>query len=183
VPVCLLVFTGIVVYLQEIQEHYDWERQFMSELALGRQGGLMCLAFMFLALALVFHAGTVKRMRFAPASWSRVPGWLAHGAAAAFIGAGLVNLQDDAALHIACVLLAFILMLLSLFFILRESVCRALRVGAVLSILTVACALLLAKLQILEPGQTQRLCALGFLGWLVYAEIWTGVRHGLGWSR
>jgi hypothetical protein len=45
--------------LQEIQEDYDWKSQFMSEPALGKAGGLMRLAFLFLALAIIFHAGAI----------------------------------------------------------------------------------------------------------------------------
>ncbi|MDR0736165.1 MAG: DUF998 domain-containing protein [Zoogloeaceae bacterium] len=167
---CLLSFAGIVVYLQETQEGYDWKSQFMSELALGAQGWLMALGFLLLALAIVFHAAAMEKMGFASSThviWTRC---LFHGAAAAFLGAGLVNLRMDAALHIAFVLLAFILMLLPLFLILRESLRPVPRVGAALAILTVVLALLLAKWQILEPGEGQRLCALGLLGWLAYGE-------------
>jgi hypothetical protein len=180
---CLLTFALIVVHLQAVQEGYDWHGQFISELALGKQGWLMSGAFLAVALACVSFALTLRSEYQNVPSTSRFQ--IKHflivsliAAAIAFLGAGLVTLQDDAMTHITFVLFAFVVIMITMFTVLRTSPRLELRIGAISAIFIVALALLLVRWQILESGAGQRLSAAGILGWMAHVEV-----SLLIWSR
>jgi hypothetical protein len=169
----LLAFAGIVVYLQRVQEGYDWRAQFISELALGAQGAWMLGAFISVALACCFGAQSLRNAAEwrLPCPFPRVMRALFFIAAAAFLGAGLVTLQDHVNLHLLFVALAFFALMLSIWIVLRYSTHLAFRIGSAIAFGLVAFALLLASLQIIEPGTSQRLAAAGLLGWMAFADI------------
>lgn len=169
----LLVFALIVVCLQSVQEGYDWRAQFISELALGEQGEWMLGAFFFIALACLFFAQLLRNaaQRSLPCLFSRLMRVLFSIAAAAFLGAGLVTLQDHATTHILFVLLAFSALMVAIWIVLRHGAHLALRIGSAIAFCLVAVALLLNHQQILEPGTGQRLTAVGILGWMAFVDI------------
>ena len=57
-------FSSIILYLQKIQTNYNPTHQLMSELALGRQGQLMLVAFTMLAIAVAGRPAARRGRRF-----------------------------------------------------------------------------------------------------------------------
>jgi hypothetical protein len=174
---CLLAFVLIVAYLQTVQKDYDWHSQFISELALGEQGGLMLGAFLALALACMFFALALRGeyQNASPVSHFPIAYFLIAlpiVAAITFLGAGVVTLHDDAMVHINFVLSSFVAIMMAMFIVLRTGPRLELRLGAIVAIFIIAFALLLDRLQILDSGAVQRLTAIGVLGWMAYVEIY-----------
>jgi hypothetical protein len=166
---CLLVFVLIVTCLQTVQKGYDWHAQFISELALGEQGGMMQGAFMALALSCASFARSLHALfyRCQPMLASALAALCAI-AAISFPCAGFVTLRDHATGHIIFVAFAFMAITLTIFIVLRASPCFALRVGAALAVFIIIAALLLTGLQ---AGESQRLAAIGVLGWMAFVEV------------
>ncbi|MBK6998757.1 MAG: DUF998 domain-containing protein [Rhodoferax sp.] len=98
------VFLAIVIALHLIQPGYDPRTQFMSELALGRFGGLLVGAFGGLAAAVAAIAVGFRIHGF-PLLLSLLLG----GGAFCFLLAGLITLALSAQVHIALVAIAFVL--------------------------------------------------------------------------
>ncbi|MDR1350675.1 MAG: DUF998 domain-containing protein [Zoogloeaceae bacterium] len=167
---CLLVFVLIILLLHGIREDYDGHSQLISELALGKGGFMMIFAFLALAGACICLSSALSRAFHKNRSLllNRMQALSFGFAAAGFLGAGAITLQEDAPTHIACVLLAFTTLLLAMFIVLRAAPCRALRRGALMAILVVIVALLPIGLQ---AGEAQRLIASGILGWMAYVGI------------
>lgn len=83
--------------------------QYMSELAMGQYGDLILVAFCCFAIS-IFSAGEILRMCGAPVVLSA----LFAIASICFIGAGVVNLDQNATLHIMFVMIASVLILLGM---------------------------------------------------------------------
>ncbi len=105
-------FIVIVTILQIIQPEYNPMEQQMSELALGKFGALMFLAFLCLSLSIfvlsmglsAYHAPTMIRV-------------LLIAASIGILGGGLFRLDIAPNAHIALVSLAFVLLVLVMYFL------------------------------------------------------------------
>jgi hypothetical protein len=141
----------------------------MSELAMGQYGDLMLVAFCCFAMS-IFSASEILRMCGSPVVLSA----LFVIASICFIGAGVINLDQNATLHIMFVMIASVLillgMILSPLFIVefRNMTYRAVSwclgiFAIILSILNQYC---------IADGIAQRGTAGCILIWL----IWIGIR-------
>lgn len=108
------VFLAIVIALHLLQPGYDPRTQFMSELALGRFGGLLVGAFCGLAAALAAIAMGFRLHGFPP-----LLSLLLGGGALCFLLAGLITLALSAQVHIALVAIAFVLCGLAMYLLPR----------------------------------------------------------------
>lgn len=97
------IFLIVVVLLHFAQPGYDPLTQFMSELALGRHGVMMLLAFLGLAIAGAASAASIHA-HGAPLSLAVLLGL----ASLCFLGAGLVTLDISAQVHVSLVAFAFV---------------------------------------------------------------------------
>jgi hypothetical protein len=173
---CLLGFAVLVLLLQRAQEAYDWHSQLISELALGKGGGMMFFAFLALAGACVGLSRVLlqvlshARCKNGSCRLRRALAFSFFLAAAGFFVAGAITLQDDAWAHIISVLLAFAALLLNMFVVLRSAPALVLRIGTGAAILVVMVALLPIGLR---AGEAQRLIASGILGWMAYVCIFS----------
>jgi hypothetical protein len=95
------------VGLHLVQDGYDPLHQLMSELALGRHGWAMLIAFLSLA-------GAVFGVQ-AAAGGAPVLRGLFLAAGLCFVSAGVFTLDRDATMHIASVALAFVLSVLAIY--------------------------------------------------------------------
>jgi Protein of unknown function (DUF998) len=104
------MFVVTVVALHLLQPNYQPAQQLMSELALGRYGGAMILAFSGLALA-VF--GIQVAVAAAGASWGfRV---LLLLASLLFVSSGVFPLGETSEIHIGAIAGAFVLSVLAMY--------------------------------------------------------------------
>ena len=97
------VFVLVVLLLHLFQPGYDPLSQPMSELAFGRRGGLLVVAFLGLSAATAATAANVRR-RSAPVFLT----WLLGLAAASFLAAGIITLATSASIHVLFVAVAFV---------------------------------------------------------------------------
>ena len=162
-------FILIVIYLHIVQQGYDPVHQLMSELALGRHGFFMLLAFLSFALS-VFTAQIGLHQRKSPIM---IRLFLII-AAASLLGAGVFRLGSATELHIALVAIAFILMVLVMYLLPRNVPAFNTPTHKLISWTIGACtAASIALGQHLIPmGIGQRGAALCILMWLV----WIGYR-------
>ncbi len=158
------LFLGVVLALTLAQPGYDAQNQLMSELALGRHGQFLVIAFLALAAA----AGAVSLSLLSHGAPAAV-GLLPAMAGAAFAGAGLVSLGSSIETHVFFVAAAFILCGLSMCLL-------PMKVGAFSgwryrAVCWGACAAMLFATALggiaLSAGVAQRLAALTLLAWLV----------------
>ncbi len=167
-------FVAIVGYLHLIQTGYSPVYQFMSELALGAQGGLMLYAFLFLALAVAGCAGLLA------CSGANIAILALLAAAAIFLaGAGIFSLGVALILHIALVTLAFVLLVLAMVLaplqvqalqtVQAKAVCWGLGMGMALSVAL--------GNDILPAGIAQRLAAGCMLGWMCWLALYVPRRR------
>lgn len=98
----VLLFTGIVAYLQFQEPNYRPKTQYMSELASGECGQLMIVAFFALGATMT---GAAVKFRFLGAPWPIQT--LAAFAGLLFAGAGVVTLEMHALAHIVLVFCSF----------------------------------------------------------------------------
>ena len=103
-------FAATVMVLHLLQPDYQATYQLMSELALGRHGWAMAVAFAGLALA-VFGI----QVAIAAFEASRGLRLLLMVAAAFFLAAGLFPLGDTSEIHIAAIAAAFVLSVLAMY--------------------------------------------------------------------
>jgi len=103
-------FAATVMVLHLLQPDYEATYQLMSELALGRHGWAMAVAFAGLALA-VFGI----QVAIAAFEASRGLRFLLMVAAAFFLAAGLFPLGDTSEIHIAAIAAAFVLSVLAMY--------------------------------------------------------------------
>jgi hypothetical protein len=174
---CPLGFAGIVFYLQNRQPAYDWQTQFMSELALGAQGAMMTGAFGLLATGAVSLIPCL-RSPCRDAAWVQ---WLLSGllgaAAVAFAVAGAVTLERAVTVHVASVGVAFVAVATAAFIVFRHRGFGWLRWFSLAALLLALTALGLGNGGWLEPGAAQRLTALGILGWMSGAGMYGAFRN------
>lgn len=102
-----VVFVGIVLFLHSVQSQHDFMNQYMSELALGPYGYLMIIAFSCFAVS-VFSISEIFKILGSPTILRS----LLVAAAICLIGAGVINLDQNAMLHILFVMIASVLILL-----------------------------------------------------------------------
>lgn len=146
------------------QPGYDSQNQLMSELALGRHGQFLVIAFLALAAA----AGAVSLSLFSsgsPVAISLLPA----AAAASFVGAGLVSLGASIEIHVFFVAAAFILCGLSMCLLpIKVGAFSSRRYRAVCwgSFAAMFSSTALDGV-LLSAGVAQRLAALALLAWLV----------------
>jgi hypothetical protein len=154
-------FLVLVTSLHAAQPSYNPVDQLMSELALGRYGGFMFFAFLFLAVALFLvpivlqDAALLLRVLFALAS-------------TLFFGAGVFTLANYPTVHIVCVAIAFVLSVLAIYLFPRLAGLTAAHLPRSISWplaagVTVSIAL---GNSVLPIGIGQRLAAFCLLTWL-----------------
>ena len=104
------LFLVIVITLHFVQTGYDPSSQLMSELALGRHGELMLLAFAGIALALVAIQLAIGALGAAPAlrALLAVSGGL-------FLAAGVFPLGETSLIHIGAIAAAFVVCVLAIY--------------------------------------------------------------------
>ena len=165
IAIGVLGFVFTVTALHIAQTDYDPNQQLMSELALGKHGSLMLLAFVSFSVA-VFVAQNI--LATYKNNWTvRIPLVIASFSLA---GAGLFKLGDYTNLHVTLVASAFCLIVMSMYLVPRlipqfqqrnpTTVCWALGVGTAVSV---------ALGQSMLPiGIAQRLAAGCILGWLLW---------------
>ena len=108
VGVTMFVVTVIALHL--LQPEYEPTQQLMSELALGRYGSAMFVAFSGLALA-------VFGVQAAIAAFGAARGfrWLLIVAALFFLAAGVFPLGETSEIHIGAIATAFVLSVLAMY--------------------------------------------------------------------
>ena len=106
--ICL--FIAVVAVLHAVQDGYDPSSQLMSELALGRYGGAMLLAFAGIAVA-------VAAIAFGIAPLGASPGLrlLFIVSAAFFLAAGIFPLGETSLIHIGAIAMAFVVCVLAIY--------------------------------------------------------------------
>ena len=163
VGTCVLLFVLVVSVLQSTQVDYDAQAQFISELALGRGGEWLRLAFVALATALAVVANGLRP--------SPAPRWLIallFAAAVCFVTAGGITLEVSADAHIALVAIAFICCGTAMYALSRsKSVIRRRFIRILSSSCTVTlCGAVGLGSQWIDGGLAQRLAASALLCWL-----------------
>jgi len=162
----------VVLYLQSVQPHYDWHTQLMSELALGAQGFMMYGAF---ALAALGAACLIPCFCGRPGSVSltRALFSILFGVAAvALVVAGVVTLACAPIPHIASVFVAFVALGTAMFITFRQKIFGGFRWFSLAALLFAVIALFLGSADVLAAGTTQRMAALGILGWISVAGVY-----------
>jgi hypothetical membrane protein len=162
-------FIGIVSFLQWIQTDYSPVYQLMSELALGRYGWLMLIAFLSLAIA-VFAA---QQTLYSYQVTSSLIQNLLKIAALCLVGAGIFKLGESTTWHVALVTLAFILLIFSMYLLPKlvldfqrpffTAVCWLLGLSATIFIGL--------GTSIIPIGLAQRLSASCLLLWLIWLVV------------
>lgn len=150
-------FISIVVYLHLIQSDYHPLYQLMSELALGKQGELMLVAFFSFALAVISASLALS---------NKLLKILLYLAALALAGAGIFKLGAYTVLHVALVAIAFVLIVLTMYPTPKLS--NTSKTHTLMSwTLAALTALFVALGETLIPiGLAQRLAALTIFCWL-----------------
>lgn len=105
-------FVAVVVALQFLQPDYDPIHQHISELAIGRYGSVMFFAFSSFAIS-VFSAQQGLGSTRSPQALRL----MLSVAAACLFGAGIFKLNDAAVIHVALIALAFVLLVLAMYFL------------------------------------------------------------------
>jgi hypothetical protein len=158
-------FISIVIWLHIVQQDYDPVHQLMSELALGRYGSFMLLAFFSFALS-VF---TVQIGLYQCKSPIFIRLFLAI-AAISLLGAGVFRLGSATELHIALVAVAFVLIVLVMYLLPRNVSAFNSHSHTLISWTLGACTAICVALgqHLLPLGIGQRGAALCILMWLVW---------------
>jgi hypothetical protein len=158
-------FILIVICLHILQAGYDPVHQLMSELALGRHGNFMFLAFFSFALSV----SAVQIGLYHLKSPTIIQLFLVIAAISLF-GAGVFRLDRNAEIHIAFVAIGFILIVLVMYLLPRIASVFNTPTHKIISWTLGACATIcIASSQYLVPlGIGQRSAALCILMWLVW---------------
>ncbi len=164
-------FILTVICLHIVQPNYDPVNQLMSELALGRHGSFMILAFSSFALS-VFTAQIGLIQHNTPT----ILRLFLIIAAICLFGAGVFRLGSATELHIVLVTIAFVLIVMAMYLLPRNvSAFKTLTNSIISWSLGVGTATCIALGQNLVPaGIGQRgavLCILFWLGWIGYNLI------------
>jgi len=164
-------FVIVVLILHLLQPDYEPRHQLMSELALGRYGWAMLVAFLGLAAA-------VLGLQAAIANFGGSPGYriLLGAAALLFLAAGVFPLGATSLIHISAIAGAFVLSVLAMY-LFPKNAGRASAAGprAVSWPLAAGVAVgVVAGQSVVPMGVGQRLAAaclltwLGIVGWKLY---------------
>ncbi len=158
-------FILIVIYLHIVQPDYDPVNQLMSELALGRHGSLMLLAFSSFGLSL-FTAQVGLHQRKSPT----IIRLFLVIAAISLAGAGVFRLGSATVLHIVLVAIAFVFIVLVMYLLPREVSAFNSPTHRLISWTLGACTATFVALSqhIVPVGIGQRVAALCILMWLVW---------------
>ncbi|MFC1841289.1 DUF998 domain-containing protein [Thermodesulfobacteriota bacterium] len=165
-----IIFIAIILFLHLVQSQYDFMNQYMSELAMGKYGKLMIIAFCCFALS-VFSVSEIFRIHGSLG----ILNFLFMIASVCLIGAGVINLEYNATIHIVFVMIASVLiilgMILSPYFIFeyRDIIHRAVS----LSLGIIAILISILDQYCIPEGIGQRVTACCILIWL----IWVGIRE------
>lgn len=178
----IALFLVTVLVLQQIQTDYDPQTQLMSELALGRHGSFMLLAFGGLALA---HGALALAFYRRQASWLLI--LLLGASALLFLGAGGITLADSAVMHVLLVAVAFVLCGLGMYLLPRlealfASLCYRWLSWSAGGVMALATAL---SGQLLAAGSAQRIAAGALLAWLALLtwRLFTAPQNDLAENR
>ena len=158
-------FILIVICLHIVQPDYDPVNQLMSELALGRHGSFMLLAFSSFALS-VFTAQIGLHQRKS----SAIIRLFLVIAAISLFGAGVFRIGSATELHISLVAIAFVLIVLVMFLLPRNVSAFKTPTHTLISWTFGACTTTCVALgqNIVPIGIGQRSAALCVLMWLVW---------------
>ena len=104
------LFLVVVVTLHVVQAGYDPSTQLMSELALGRYGATMLMAFAGIAVALV-----AIQLAIAPLGASATLRALLALSAGFFLAAGIFPLGETSLIHIGAIAAAFVVCVLAIY--------------------------------------------------------------------
>ncbi len=161
-------FIGIVIYLHFVQTDYDPAQQFMSELALGRHGGMMFWAFLSFALSIA----AATRILHAYKAPLAVKG-LTSVASLSMLGAGVFELGAATTLHVGLIALAFFLLVLAMYFIPRVVPAFQARMAAAVCWGCAGGTALFVGLGVglLPIGISQRMAAVCLLLWLSWLAL------------
>jgi hypothetical protein len=161
----IFVFLVIVLLLHLTQPEYDPFSQFVSELALGRFGDLLLVAFIGLSTAIAATAANIR----AHNSLVFLPFLLAT-AAACFLAAGIITLATSTQTHVWLVAAAFVSCGLSMYLLPRTVATFSGPQGYLASwgaVLAMCGATGLGG-NIILSGVAQRISALALLFWLSF---------------
>jgi hypothetical protein len=161
----IVTFIAVVVLLHWIQPRYDARLQFISELALGRLGDLLMVAFLGLSIA---TAATAVNLRACHSSLA-VPSLLAL-AAVCFLVAGIITLGISVQTHVLLVATAFVACGLGMY-LLPRTVSAFAGLGGYLASWgsgIVMCGATGLANSVISSGIAQRISALALLFWLSY---------------
>jgi hypothetical protein len=157
-------FVAVVTALHVVQPGYDPLQQLMSELALGRHGWAMLVAFAGLAVA-----AFAIQLSIAPLGASLPLRLLLIAAALSFLAAGLFPLGETSELHIAAIAGAFVLLVLAMYLfpslagraapLAPRAISWPLAAGVALGIVL--------GLSVVPMAVGQRVAALAMLAWLI----------------
>jgi hypothetical protein len=161
----VVIFVIVVVLLHLLQPSYDPLSQLMSELALGRFGGLLVVAFLGLSISTAATAANIWRQNasfFLP--------FLLGFAAASFLGAGIITLAMSAQIHVLLIAVAFVACGLGMYLLPRVGSLFNRLHGYVISwgSLIVMCVATGLAGDLILPGIAQRISALALLFWLSF---------------
>ena len=110
IMVGVMMFVMVVLILRMLQPEYDTRNQLMSELALGRHGWAMFLAFLGLASEMFGVQSTI-----AAYGGTRGYRFLLVAAALLFLAAGIFPLGAAPLLHISSIAIACVLTVLAMY--------------------------------------------------------------------
>ena len=161
----IATFVFVVVFLHLSQPDYDPRSQMMSELALGKSGDLLLVAFIGLSVAIGTTAVSLLKQG-SPAFLTA----LLCLASACFLAAGIVTLSVSAESHVLFVAIGFIACGLSMYLLPRTSLafsglrCHIVSWGSCL-VMSVATG---AGGNLIMAGVAQRISPVALLLWLSY---------------
>ena len=163
VTACLLVFIATVAVLQMMQADYDARNQFISELALGRCGEWLRVAFATLAVALSIIANGLR--------CAKAPKWLTalpFAAAISFLAAGEITLSASADTHITLVAIAFVCCATAMYTLSRSTSILSGRFTRTISwsCTVILCGAIGLGSHCLDVGLAQRVAASALFCWL-----------------
>jgi len=163
-----ITFVATVIGLQLVQPGYDLTHQHMSELASGRAGGMMVVAFAGFGTS-IYSAQIRLQYLSAPKT---IRGLLCC-AAISMVGAGTFRLNEAAVIHVSLIASAFIFLVLSMY-LLPLSVERfSSRSSRIVSwALAAGTAVSVPLGGRIPDGIAQRIAAICIISWLV----WIGTR-------
>lgn len=155
------LFLSVVIPLHFVQQGYNPRFQLLSELALGLYGWMMLFAFLGLALSAMgvgIISSRTHALNFLSVIWGL--------AALCFLGAGTFPLGKSDFLHISLIGSAFVLSVLGIYVLARQSSKLVFRMQSYLLAVGMTLSVFLGN-TVLDIGIAQRLATLCLLSWFV----------------